>query len=517
MIPLESPSITLPDMIACHAKWRGGHPAFVQGERTVNWRDFNSLVNRVANILLEWGLRRGDSVGVFMPDSIESAATYFGVVKAGAVLVPLSPMIAPSAIERMIEDAQVRALFVGAPFEGILRSFATPVEEILPDRLVALGFVKEGWGEFNHLVDRSSAEEPNVLLDLEDTFVIVYSSGTTGVPKGIVHTHRSRVRLGHALSAALGMGKDTRGLLTTPIFTNGTWIILCPTVMYGGTIVFLEGFTPKRFLETVERHSATHSLMVPTQYIVTLQDPEFENFDLSSLQTLVSVGSTLRQDVRERVLKAFDCEFFEVYGLTEGPGTMIDRREMLEKPGSVGKPGLGTDIRIIDMDGKELPRGEVGEIVGYSSIMMKTYHNRPDLTEEILWKDERGRNYFKTGDIGKLDEDGFLYILDRKRDMIVTGGVNVFACDIEQVFGQHPDVLDVAVIGVPHEKWGESPLALVVRKSNAVCTEAELKEWANERLGKYQRVLAVEFREEFSRNALGKILKKELRSPYWEQ
>jgi len=267
----------------------------------------------------------------------------------------------------------------------------------------------------------------------------------------------------------------------------------------------------------VERERGTHTLMVPTQYIVTMAHEDFPRRDLSSLRVMISVGSTLRKDTKANILAKFPGELFELYGLTEGVGTLLMPEDMQRKLGSVGLPYGGGDIRIIDDAGRELPRGEIGEIVGYGSGLMRGYHNRPDLTQAAIWRDEQGRSYLRTGDVGRLDEDGYLYILDRKKDMIISGGVNIYASDIEHVFGEHPDVQDVTVIAMPHEKWGETPLALVIPRAGASTTPEELAAWANARLGKYQRVARVEFRDEFPRNALGKVLKRELRALYAEK
>jgi len=222
--------------------------------------------------------------------------------------------------------------------------------------------------------------------------------------------------------------------------------------------------------------------------------------------------------LKHRVLDKMGHGLMELYGVTEGIGTTLKPEEILTKTGSVGTPIAGTDMRIIDDNGKELPQGEIGEIVGYGPGMMNGYHNRPEATAETIWRDEHGRTFLRTGDVGRFDEDGFLYILDRKKDMIVSGGVNVFASDIEEVFIQHPDVNDLAVIAVPHEKWIETPLALVRLRPGAAITEKELKDWVNTRVAKHQRVNAVEFRDEdFPRNALGKVLKRQLRAPYWQE
>lgn len=511
MQPLDAPFMTVSDMIRGYSKWFGDKEAWVYRDRRVTWREFNAGVNRVANALIGLGLEKGDKVALLMLDGIETAEVIFGTVKAGCVTVPLSPMTSPPALERMIQDCAAKAFFVGAPLEAILQKFSGPPQSVLPGGLVALGFELTGWRPFPDAVGGASEEEPNVPVRPEDEFIIVYTSGTTGVPKGIVHTHYGRDRFGLTAALAFGVDHHARTLLTTPLFTNGTWAMMLPTVLAGGTTFMAPKFDPGQFLATVESERVTHSIMTPPQFAAILNHPEADTRDMNSLRLLASVGSNMRSELRQRVLDRFGCNFIETYGLTEGVSTIIDREQMERKAGTVGKPGMGNDLRIIDDAGNELPAGEKGEIVGYANILMKGYHNRPDLTEEAIWLDERGRTYLKTGDIGVLDEDGFLTILDRKKDMIVSGGLNVFAIDIEEVFGQHPDVLDVAVIGVPHEKWGETPLALVIRKPGAPAMEEELKEWANQRLGKHQRVFAVRFMDEFPRNALGKVLKRQIR------
>jgi acyl-CoA synthetase (AMP-forming)/AMP-acid ligase II len=295
-------------------------------------------------------------------------------------------------------------------------------------------------------------------------------------------------------------------------------VILLPSVATGAVTVLLPSFSPQGFLETVQKERVTHTLMVPTQYHVILELPDFKEYDLSSLQIMISVGAMLPLPLKRRILDKMGPGLLELYGLTEGVATALKPEDMQEKTGSVGTPVGGTDMRIIDDEGNELPVGEAGEIIGYSPIMMKGYLNRPEATAEIIWRDERDRTYIRTGDMGRFDEDGFLYIMDRKRDMIVSGGLNVFAGDIEEVFLQHEEVLDVAVIAIPHEKWGETPMALVRPRAGAKATENELKEWANTRLAKHQRVHSVELHEEdFPRNALGKVLKRELRLPYWPE
>ena len=290
-----------------------------------------------------------------------------------------------------------------------------------------------------------------------------------------------------------------------------------PTMLAGGTTVMMTMFAPGDFLEIVQKERGNIAMMVPTQYQAVLNHPDVNKYDLSSLTLLACAGATLPVPLKKQIIEKFGNILIEAYGITEGVATGISPEYILEKPTSVGIPVFGADVRIIDDDGKELPVGEVGEIVGYSHWFMKGYHNNLKATAEMVWLDERDRTFIRTGDMGRLDEDGFLYIVDRKRDMIVSGGLNVFAIDIEGVLRQHEEIKDVAVIAIPHVKWGETPLALVIRQPGAKSTEEEIKQWANARLAKHQRISSVEFREEdFPRNVLGKILKRVLREPYWK-
>jgi long-chain acyl-CoA synthetase len=254
--------------------------------------------------------------------------------------------------------------------------------------------------------------------------------------------------------------------------------------------------------------------MVPPQFVAVLAHPRTATADFSSLRAMVSAGSALRAETKREILERMGPGLTELYGLTEGVATVLRPEEVTRKTASVGTPFLGSDIRIIDHDGRELPWGEIGEIVGYSGGLMKGYHNRPDATHETIWWSEDGRSYLKTGDIGRFDDEGFLYILDRKKDMILSGGFNVYPRDIEEVAANHPEVAEVIVIGVPDPKWDEVPMALVVPRSGATPDPEAVRSWINQRVGKHQRIARIAFRESFPRNALGKVLKRELRDEY---
>jgi len=520
MNTFETPFITITDAIASHAKLRPDKTALVCGDQRVTWRDFNQAIDLVANGLIKGGLRKGDKVSVLMLNSIEMLEIMMGTVKAGGVIVPLSVMLTAESLATMINDSDSQFIFVGAPFVRVTDSIRRDLVNISSAGFFVVGEETQNWIawiDYQRWRDESTETPPQVRLTPEDDFNLIYSSGTTGTPKGIAHTHYARQQSAYILAIEFRFNQNSIAVVTTPLFANGTWIMMLPSLTIGSTMVIMAQFDPKKFLDIVERERATHTFMVPTQYIVTMGVAEFDRFDLSSLKVLLSAGAPLRADTKAQMLQKFGDGVFELYGLTEGIATTLKPEEMEGKLSSVGTTVFGGDIRIIDDAGKEVQRGEAGEIVGYSSALMRGYYKKPEETSAAVWKDEAGRTYLRTGDIGKLDEDGFLYILDRKKDMILSGGVNVFPKDIEEIVARHPEVADVAVIGVPHEKWGETPLALVIRRSGASLPAEELTRWANEHLAKHQRITGVEFRDELPRNALGKVLKKDLREPYWRK
>ena len=515
MEKFETPYVSITDAIASHAKWRGGKTALVCGDQRVTWREFDQAIAQVADGLIKGGLRKGDKVSVLMINSIEMLEIMMGTVKAGGVIVPLSVMLTDESLATMINDSDSQFIFVDKQFARVIDFIRRNLVNISSEGFFVVGDEIEGWIDYQRWRDESTDTPPQVRLTPEDDFNLIYSSGTTGTPKGIAHTHYARQQTAYILAIEFRFDLNSIAVVATPLFANGTWIMMLPSLTIGSTLVVMPQFDPKKFLDIVERERATHTFMVPTQYIVTMDVPEFDRFDLSSLKTLLSAGAPLRADTKARMLQSFGGGVFELYGLTEGIATRLRPEEMESKLASVGTTIFGGDIRIIDDAGSEVQRGEAGEIVGYSSALMRGYHKKPEETSASVWKDEAGRTYLRTGDIGKFDEDGFLYILDRKKDMILSGGVNVFPKDIEEIVARHTEVADVAVIGVPHEKWGETPLALVIKRPGSSLPAEDLTLWANERLAKHQRITGVEFCDELPRNALGKVLKKELREPYW--
>jgi acyl-CoA synthetase (AMP-forming)/AMP-acid ligase II len=350
-----------------------------------------------------------------------------------------------------------------------------------------------------------------VLLQPQSPFNIIYSSGTTGQPKGIVQSHG--MRWAHVnRGAAYGYGPQTVTLLSTPLYSNTTLVVFFPTLAFGGTVLLLPKFKALDYLQLAEQQRVTHTMLVPVQYQRLMAHADFDSFDLSGFQVKFSTSAPFTASLKADVLSRWPGALVEFYGMTEGGGTCILEAHLHpQKLHTVGRPAEGHDIRLLDDSGAEVGVGEAGEVVGHSPGMMLGYHGQEEKTREVEWFDASGKRFIRTGDIGRFDADGFLTLIDRKKEMIISGGFNIYPSDLEAVLRQHPEVAEAAVVGVASLQWGETPSAYVVRKPGAVIEPQELLQWANQRLGKTQRLSSLQFLPELPRSAIGKVLRRELR------
>ena len=497
------------DLIRQHAADAPNRPALVEGERRLSYAELDVQMNRVASALQRDGFQPGDALAVCAASSLEYAAVYLGALRAGVVVAPLAPSSTQESLHRMVGDAKAKLLFTDAyavEAVGPLAANAGPgsVPRIALDGS-AVGSPFEAW------LAAPGVQPATVSLSAKDPFNIIYSSGTTGEPKGIVQSHGMRwthVRRGSTYNYT----DSTVTVLSTPLYSNTTLVIFFPTLSFGGCVVLMPKFDATGYLQLAQHHRATHTMLVPVQYQRLMARPEFDSFDLSSFQFKFSTSAPFGAAVKADVLKRWPGGLIEFYGMTEGGGTCILEAHLHpEKLHTVGKPAEGHDIRLIDDAGHEVPVGEAGEVVGHSAGMMTGYYGRPEKTREAEWFDTHGKRFIRTGDVGRFDADGFLTLFDRKKDMIISGGFNIYPSDLEAVLSEHPSVFEAAVVGVPSTDWGETPVAFVVRKPDDETPAYNLMQWVSARVGKTQRLAAVHFVDELPRSAIGKVLKRELR------
>jgi acyl-CoA synthetase (AMP-forming)/AMP-acid ligase II len=483
----------LADLIACHARERSEKSALVQGEDSVSYRVLNAAMNRIAANLRRQGAAPGDNVVIVSETTLPCALAFLGALRAGCTPTPLPPSATAAQLEAMIHDC--RAALVFADQESALRLGGVAAHLIRLDQL-------EDW------LDPSEDKSEPVIRGPEDPFNIIYSSGTTGAPKGIVHNNAMRWRQIRSF-APFGFG-DAVTLVATPLYSNTTLVSFLPTLAFGGTAVLLGKFDAVKFLETSQRHRVNHAMLVPVQYQRIMASPKFDDFDLSSYAVKFCTSAHFPKELKADVLKRWPGLLFEFYGMTEGGGSCtLFANEHPDKLHTVGAPGPETDIRIIDDAGIEAPKGAIGEIVGRSTVMMSGYYGRPDATDAATWISPEGHRFIRHGDLGTFDEDGFLILMGRKKDLIISGGFNIYPADIEAVLLEHPQIDDCAVIGVPSEKWGETPFAYFVSRDPSLRSE-DVLEWLNPRLGKTQRLSGLEAIAQLPRSQIGKVLKRDL-------
>ncbi len=500
-----------------HARYRADHMALVVGDRHLTYRELHAYVERLSGALLGAGLRKGDKFATVLPNCLELMAAYWAAARTGLVIVPASPLLQRTGLATLLSDSDTALVLADASFSETLDAIAVELPGLRRDRIVLVGGGAEGAHGFRAFTDwlagASDEALPVVDLDASDPFNIMYSSGTTGQPKGIVHTHAIRAMYCTLFAQAWRMTPESVVLHAGSIVFNGAMLDLMPWMFTGCTYILHERFNAERVIEDIAARAVTHVVMVPSQIIAVLGSPAFDPRRLASLEMLQSVGAPLLLEHKQRLNELLPGRFYELYGLTEGFVTILDKHDAMRKVGSVGCPPPFFEIRILDPRGQPCAPGKVGEIVGRGPIVMPGYYKRPDLTARAIVD-----GWLHTGDAGYLDGDGYLFLVDRIKDMIISGGVNVYPRDIEEIVIQHPAVQEVAVFGIPDPSWGEVPVAAVVLRAGARVAPSELVAWTNERVAaKFQRLRDVRILPDLPRNVAGKTLKRDLRDAYLDK
>lgn len=507
-----------PDIIPHHARYSGNRTAIICNGVSVTWSELERRTNRIANALIATGVAKGDKVCMYSTNSLAAFELTWGIIRAGGVVVALNTMVTGEVLATLINRSEGKLIFCDEESVAEVKAIARQLESLTEEHIYSPGGA-HNCNSIESFVESASEAPAHVKVDPEDSICIIYSSGSTGVPKGIELSHRARMHYVFGQGHWGRYDSESIVLIATPLYTSGTWFTMSPCMYWGGTCVLMPKFSADEFLRLAEIHRTTHAFLVPTQTIQLLTEPTLAKRNLSSWQRLLSGGQALMpQTFDELGNRLPHLEIWDCYGMSEGFVTIVGPVDYKRgKRGSVGKPLMLDDIRIVDEGGRELPPGHIGEICAYSIGLMSGYYRDPDITEKSIWYGPGGRSYIRSGDLGRLDEEGYLHLCGRAKDMIKSGGINVFPPDIEAVFTKHPAISETAVVGIPHDKWMETPLAFVILRPDATdITAEELKAWANERLAKFQRVSSVEIVAEFPRVTYGKVDKKKLRAPYWQ-
>ena len=487
---------TLPDLLRAHAAERPDKLAITDSVTEATYAELDTMSDRIAAALQRDGVGQGQAVAIVAYPGTHQALVYLGALRAGCVSAPIQPSATPEQIAAMVADCGAPIVFLDAANAEALEGQTIPAKVVMLEAL-------ELW------LGSDSVKPVPVRIAQTDGFNIIYSSGTTGLPKGIVQSHAMRWQ---HLSRNAAAGFDTAvTLIATPLYSNTTLVSFLPTLGWGGTVVLLPKFDARHYLELAQRYRATHTMLVPVQYQRIMALPDFDAFDLSAFRFKTCTSAPFKAELKADILARWPGLLVEYYGMTEGGASCaLNASAHSDKLHTVGQPLPGHEIRLIGDDGNEVAPGDTGEIVGRSPAMMTAYHGREAATRDAEWHSPEGERFIRHGDVGRFDSDGFLILMDRKKDLIISGGYNIYPSDLEAVLAQHPDVADCTVIGVPSEAWGETPVGFYVSREDAATSEAILAA-TNAKLGKTQRLSALHAADELPRSAIGKVLKRELR------
>ena len=469
--------------------------------RDLTWAELDDRTARLAARLVETGLERGQSVAILGTSSVEYALVFLAAVRAGGVAAPLTTSASPDQLAGMAKDSGARHLFIDGAKATELGADFMPDLTHVPLEEVEQWMAPEG------------TPAPDFEPEPKDPFNIIYSSGTTGIPKGIVHSHQMRWRqFGATALSYLGSGLEVRSLASTPLYSNTTMVAFLAPLLAGGTVRIMGKFDCARWLTHAQADRTTVTMLVPVQYQRLMDFDDFDAFDLSSLAMKYCTSAPFSAELKREVLDRMPGGLVEIYSMTEGGVVcLLAAHEFPDKLHTVGRPAPGSEMKVLDDDDQPVAPCTPGNLIGLSQTMMSGYQNQPGKTREGYWTDpETGIDWQRMGDIGRVDEEGFVELVGRAKDMIISGGFNIYPSDLEAELEKGADVAEAAVVGIASKQWGETPVGFVVLAENARATD-DILAAVNARLGKTQRLSALHAIDEMPRSHIGKLLKTELR------
>ena len=506
---------TLADLIRHYARARPDRVALHFERKRITYGELDQRANRAAQGLIAAGVKPQARIAILAKNGPDFFDLWFGAAKARAVLVPVNFRLVGPEVAFVVNDAEAELLFVGRDFYPLIEKISDELRTVR--QIIALDGAHPSWADYGQWMVEQKTSDPALSVAPDGVAIQMYTSGTTGHPKGAQLSHRNLLALLPAILEQWGDWHDGDvNLVCMPLFHIGGsgWGL---AGLYGGIEnVLTREFEPAAILQLISEYRITKALFVPAMMLFLLQAPQCEDADFSSLDLIVYGASPAPLDLLRKAIKVFGCRLAQVYGLTESTGAITylapeDHGEhALERMKSCGRPISGVEIKVVDVEGRELPPGAVGEVVCRTPQIMLGYWNMPEATERAI-----RHGWLHTGDAGYSDKDGYLYIYDRIKDMIVSGGENIYPAEVESALFGHPAVADVAAIGVPDDQWGEAVKAIVVKKPGVPVSAAELMAFARERIAGYKAPRSIDFAEALPRNPSGKILKRELRKPYW--
>lgn len=491
------------NLLARNARKYPNQEAVICHGRRVTYKTLDEQVTRLSHALLSKGIKQQDKVILFMPNVLEFVVSYFAVQRIGAIVVPVNAKFTLSEVEYVAEHAEAKAILAHEAIFAAVESISNIEMKIKTGQAV------EGWESYTTLIENANNTQIDCQLNEDDLSTILYTSGTTGKPKGVLFSYRNILAVAQMIAIEMEVKPESRILLMMPLTHSAPLhLFLMSSMLVGATSVLTPTFTPDLLIDSVENERTTHFFGAPVAYLLTASHPRLQSADLSSMKWWVYGGAPLSESEIRQIEKAFNAELTCVYGLTEaGPsGSLLFAHEHKEKAGSVGKRApFGTELRIVNELGEDVAIGEIGEIVLYGEGNMVGYYKEVEATKAAFID-----GWVKTGDLARFDEDGYIWIVDRKKDVIISGGVNIYPKEIEDRILQFGGIFEVAVVGVPHEEWGETVKAIYAAKTQI--DEQELKDYLTEHLAKYKIPRLFEQVDALPRNASGKILKHQLKT-----